>query len=470
MTLPQPSNTSLEQSLIGSVIVYPSALALADGIVSPDDFFEHVHQEIWRILAETLTTGEVIDLKLLINALGPTASLDVADGMTVAQYLARTCAEAVMPVASIAKYAQTVRDLADQRRIGAIGASLAREAPEDPDKLAIEAIDALDNLIASRSRTQSSRVTMAQALTGAVEATAKAYQNNGAPTGVPWCLEELDRKTLGMQPEELTILAARPSMGKSSIAVSCSRQISKLGYKVLLVSLEMSATPIGHRLISDELFDRGRAVSYHKMRGGHVTQAEFERMTEAAQAIEKLPLTIEDGGGLTFARIAAQARQMKRRGGLDLLVVDHLQLIQASDRYQGQRVREVGESTSGAKVLAKELGIPILLLCQLNRGIESRQDKRPILSDLRESGEIEQDADIVIMAYRESYYLQQSEPTPGTPEHYEWQQKMERAHNKCELIVAKQRNGPTGSVQIFLSVADNAVRNAADTSRLPERQ
>ena len=469
MPLPQPSNTGLEQSLIGSVIVYPSALALTAGIVSPDDFFEPVHQEIWRVLVETLTTGEVIDLKLLINALGPTAKLSVSDDMTVAQYLARMCAEAAMPVETVASYAQAIRDLADQRRVGAIGVSLAREAPDDPDKLAIEGIDALDQIIATRSKQSTSRVTMAQALAGAVEATAKAYQNNGAPTGVPWCLEELDRKTLGMQPEELTILAARPSMGKSSIAVSCARQISKLEYKVLLVSLEMSATPIGHRLISDELFDRGKPVSYHKMRGGHVSQAEFEAMTEAAREIEKLPLTIEDGGGLTFSRIAAQARQMKRRGGLDLLIVDHLQLIQASDRYQGQRVREVGESTSGAKVLAKELGIPILLLCQLNRGIESRQDKRPILSDLRESGEIEQDADIVIMAYRESYYLQQSEPAPGTSEHYEWQNKMEAAHNKCELIVAKQRNGPTGSVQIFLSVADNAVRNAAGTSGLPER-
>lgn len=467
--LPQPSNTSLEQSLIGSVIVYPSALALADGIVSPEDFFEPVHQEIWRILAETLATGEVIDLKLLINGLGDVAEINLLKGsghMTVAQYLARLAAEAVSGVI-VNGYAQAVRDLADQRRLADIGASLRYENPHDPDEIAIGAIGAIDQLIAARSKQTASRVTMAQALTGAVEATAKAYQNNGAPTGVPWCLEELDRKTLGMQPGELTILAGRPGSGKSSVAASCSRQIAKLGYKVLLVSLEMSATPLAHRILSDELFDRGTPVAYHKMRGGLVTDGDFQRMSEAASEIESLPLMIDDGGGLTFSRIAAQARQMKRRSGINLLAIDHLQLIQASDRYAGQTVREIGESSAGAKMLAKELGIPVLMLCQLNRGIESRENKRPQLSDLRSSGEIEQDADVVVMVYRESYYLQQSEPTPGTLEHHEWQQKMEAAHNKCELIVAKQRNGPTGSAHIFLSVADNAVRNAVDQSRLP---
>lgn len=471
MTLPQPANVGVEQTLIGSVIVYPDAMRLADGTVTADDFYEPVHQEIWRTLSEASATGRKIDLKLLINALGSTAEVNLLKGtgsMTVAQYLARLAAEAVSTLL-IGDYAQAVRDLADQRRIADVGASLRRENPEDPDRLAVDGIDALDQIIAARSKHSASRVTMAQALTGAVEATAKAYQANGAIIGVPWCLDELDHKTLGLQPEELTILAARPSMGKSSIAVSCSRQAAKRGHKVLLVSLEMSAVPLGHRLISDELFDRGTALSYHRMRGGHVSQDEFGRMTAAATEIETLPLTINDGGGLTFPRIAAQARQMKRRGGLDLLVVDHLQLIQPSSWYGGQRVHEVSESTAAAKVLAKELRIPVLMLCQLSRAVEGRTDKRPQLSDLRDSGSIEQDADVVVMAYRESYYLQQSEPTPGTPEHFEWQTKMEAAHNKCELIVAKQRNGPTGSVQIFLSVADNAVRNAADASRLPER-
>lgn len=471
MVLPQPANTEIEQTILGSVIVYPDSFRQTEGIVTADDFYEPVHQEIWRVLSNASATGRKIDLKLLINAFGDTANFNLLKGsgaMTVAQYLARLAAEAVSTLL-VADYAQAVRDLSDQRRIADVGASLRRENPEDPDRLAVDGIDALDQIIAARSKQSSSRVTVAQALTGAVEATAKAYQANGAIIGVPWCLEELDHKTLGMQPGELTILAGRPGSGKSAIAVSCARQIAKRGFKVLFVSLEMSATPLAHRLISDELYDDGPRISYHRLRGGHVNPDEFERMASVAQAIETIPLTIDERGGLTWSQIAAEARQMKRRGGLDLLIGDHLHLIQASERYAGQTVREIGESTAGSKRLAKELGIPILWLCQLSRGVESREDKRPQLSDLRASGEIEQDCDVAIMVYRESYYLQQYEPTPGSEEYLKWQDAMEKAHNKCELIVAKQRNGPTGSVQIFLSVADNAVRNAADASRLPER-
>lgn len=469
MSVPQPANTEIEQSLIGTVIVYPDGMRFADGIVSADDFFEPVHREIWSVLVDAAATGKKIDLKLLIVALGDRASINLLKGsghMTVAQYLARMSAEA-MPIMMVGDYAQTVRDLSDQRRISDIGESLRRENPEDPDKLAVDGIDALDQIIASRSKSHSSRVTMAQALAGAVDATARAYQNDGAPTGVPWMIDELDHKTLGMQPGELLILAGRPGSGKSSVAASCARLIAKKGLKVLLASLEMSATPLAHRIISDELFDTG-AIAYHRLRSGRINPDEFDRITDAARRIETIPLTIDQRGGITFSQISAQARQMKRRGGLSLLIVDHLQLIQASGRYAGQRVREVGESTAAGKMLAKELDIPVLMLCQLNRGIESRSDKRPVLSDLRESGEIEQDADVVVMVYRESYYLQQTEPELGTDEHFKWQTAMEKAHNKCELIVAKQRNGPTGSVQIFLSVADNAVRNAVDQSRLPE--
>lgn len=468
--LPQPSNTSLEQSLVGAVIVTPDALRLAEGIVTAEDFFEPIHREIWRVIVDATTTGKRIDLKLLISALGDTAAINLLKGsghMTVAQYLARLGAEA-MPAVMVPDYAQSVRDLADQRRIAAIGAALRRENPEDPDRLAIDAIDALDQIIASRSKSTSPRLSAGAAAKLAVDATALAYQNNGAPTGVPWCIEELDHKTSGMQAGDLIILAGRPGSGKSSCAISCSRQIAKKGRRVLFVSLEMSAEQTGHRLVSDELFDAGHAVAYHRLISGRVTPDEFDHVRQAAYEIEKLPLVIEQRGGLTWSQVAAQARQAKRRVGLDLLVVDHLQIIQASQRYAGQQVREIGESTSGGKMLAKELGIPVLMLCQLNRGVESRTDKRPQLSDLRASGEIEEAADAVVFVYRESYYLTQSEPEVGSEEHFKWQAAMEKAHNKCELIVAKQRNGPTGSVQIFLSVADNAVRNAVDASRLPE--
>lgn len=446
--------------------------AAAASILSADDFSEPVHREIWRTVVDADTRGKRIDHRLITSALGAVADKDLLNGggqrLTVSQYIARMCAEAAIPM-DVGSYAREVRDLADQRRIGDIGASLRRENPEDPDRLAVEAIDALDQIIASRSKTQGSRVTMGEALAGAVAATAKAYQHDGAPTGVPWCVDELDRMTLGLQPGEVTILAGRPGSGKSSIVTSCARQIAKRGFKVLLVSLEMSATPLAHRILSDEIFDLGSPVSYHRMRGGRVGPDEFDKMTVAARAIETIPLTIDQRGALTFPQIAAQARQAQRRGGLDLLAIDHLQLIQASGRYAGQTVREIGESTSGSKMLAKELDVPVLMLCQLNRAIEASADKRPQLSHLRASGEIEQDADVVVMVYRESYYLQASEPPIGSEEHFAWQEKMEKAHNKCELIVAKQRNGPTGSVQIFLSVADNAVRNSADQSRLPAR-
>jgi replicative DNA helicase len=464
------ANIALEQSLVGSVIVNPDTFRFAENIITADDFYEPIHREVWRLIADAHAAGKKIDLRLLIAALGETANHGLLgkgqSELTVKAYLARVCTEAALPM-GVPDYAQAVRDLSDQRRIAALGAALWRDRPEDPDKLAIDAIDMLDHIVGARSRSHSPRVTANDAMIAAVDATAAAYQNDGVPTGIPWMIDELDHKTLGMQGGELLILAGRPGMGKSAVAISCCRQIAKRGYKTLLVSLEMSAAPIGHRLISDELYDSEKAIPYHRLRSGKVDPEEFERITRAALRMKDIPLTIEQRGGLTFSQIASMARRMKRRDGLDLLVIDHLQLIQASQRYAGQRVREVGEATAGGKMLAKELGIPVLMLCQLSRGIEGRADKRPFLSDLRESGEIEQDADVVVFVYRESYYLQNTEPKVGTEEHFKWMDAMEKAHNKCELIVAKQRNGPTGAVQIFLSVADNAVRNVVDPCRLP---
>jgi replicative DNA helicase len=469
----QPANIEIEQSLLGSVILNPDTLRFAEGIVSAEDFLEPVHREIWRVVLDSHVAGRKIDLRLVIAALGETSELKLLgkssdNALTVKQYVARLVTESAVPM-MVADYAQGVRDLSDQRRIGAVGAALRRENPEDPDKLAVDGIDALDAIIATRSKgNQIGRVTMRQALVMAVDSTAKAYQNNGAPTGVAWEIGDLDHKTLGMQPGELVILAGRPGMGKSAVAASCCRQIAEKGKKVLLASLEMSAGPLAHRILSDKLYDSG-SIPYFKMRSGRISPDEFDRIAQAAREIEDIPLTIDQRGGLTFAQIASMTRQMKRKSGLDLLVVDHLQLIAASGRYSGQRVREVGESTAAAKMLAKELNIPVLMLCQLNRGIESRQDKRPVLSDLRESGEIEQDADTVIMVYRESYYLMSSEPEAGSEAHLKWQAAMEKAVNKCDLILAKQRNGPVGSVQIFLSVEHNAVRNLSDDQFLPKR-
>jgi replicative DNA helicase len=284
----------------------------------------------------------------------------------------------------------------------------------------------------------------------------------------------------GLQHSDLVILAGRPGMGKSALATNIAYNIAKAwrgevrpdgrtesvnGGIVGLFSLEMSAEQLATRIISEQT-----EIPSYRIRRGEIDPSDFDRIAQMAREMETIPLYIDETGGISIAQLTARARRLKRQRGLDLLIIDYIQLLTGSSRRaQEGRVQEVTEITTGLKALAKELNVPILALSQLSRQVESRDDKRPQLSDLRESGSIEQDADVVLFIFREEYYLKNKEPRPGSEEHFKWQAEMEAVMGKADLIIGKQRHGPTGTIQLHFEANVTRFSDLADVGRLPER-
>jgi replicative DNA helicase len=284
----------------------------------------------------------------------------------------------------------------------------------------------------------------------------------------------------GLQPSDLVILAGRPGMGKTSLATNIAYNIAKAwrgevrpdgrtesvnGGIVGFFSLEMSAPQLANRIISEQT-----DIPSHRILRGEIDPGDFDRIAQVAREMETMPLYIDETGGLAISQLAARARRLRRQRGLDLLVIDYIQLLQGSSHRAAQgRVQEVTEITTGLKTLAKELNVPILALSQLSRQVESRDDKRPQLSDLRESGSIEQDADIVLFVFREEYYLKNKEPRMGTEEYFKWQTEMALVHGKAEVIIGKQRHGPTGTIQLHFEANVTRFADLAEADRLPAR-
>ncbi|MGZ8323444.1 MAG: replicative DNA helicase, partial [Rhodoplanes sp.] len=320
----------------------------------------------------------------------------------------------------------------------------------------------------------------AQALTTAVDMAARAYQRDGRLSGVATGLRDLDRMMGGLQPSDLVIIAGRPGMGKTALATNVAynvarawrgdvrpdgRIVSANGGIVGFFSLEMSAEQLATRIISEQT-----EIPSYRIRRGEIDPSDFDRIAETAREMETIPLYIDETGGLSIAQLAARARRLKRQRGLDVMVVDYIQLLQGSTRRAVEgRVHEVTEITTNLKALAKELNIPVVALSQLSRQVENRDDKRPQLSDLRESGSIEQDADVVMFVFREEYYLKNREPRAGTEEFFKWQSEMEAVHGRAEVIIGKQRHGPTGSVALQFKADVTRFSDLAEDDRLPER-
>lgn len=463
-----PHSVELEQALIGAVLVSNDAFWLADGVVEAGSFYEPIHGALWSAMGDALRLGRKVDVRLLAAALKGGHGGDFrVGGLTAAQYVARLATEATSSLLA-ADYAASLRELADKRAIIA-AAHLADEGARNGATaldVAAQAIDALDQ-IASKNTRASPRVSMAEAMARTADATAQAYQRGGGLAGVTWGLSSMNRRTLGLQRGQLTVQAGRPGMAKTAAATCTMRKAAEDGNVCLMVNLEMDDVSIGQRMVADALHDSGR-ISYWTLREGMFAAADFERIAEVCKEMGKLPITIEQRPNLSFAQIAALARQHKRRhGALDLLIVDHLHLIRPSERYAGNMVAEVGETSAAAKMLAKELDCALLMLSQLSRQVDGRDDKRPTMSDLRWSGSIEQDADLIVMLYRPAYYLERREPTPGSEEHGKWQADMARAHNRLELLIEKQRQGPIGRVEVYCDVACNAVRDLEQRDDVP---
>src|SRR6516225_9441542 len=451
-----PHNIELEQALLGAILVNNEAFYRVSDFLEPRHFFEPIHQKVYEVTSSLVRVGKTatpITLKTFL----PT-DIDVA-GLTVSQYLARLAAEATT-VINAADYGRTIYDLALRRALIGIGEDLVNTAYDSPvDSRPQDQIEEAERSLyelAETGRYDGGFQRFAQALTTAVEMAAHAYQRDGKLSGLATGLKDLDRMMGGLQRSDLVILAGRPGMGKTALATNIAYNIAKAwegevrpdgriesvnGGMVGFFSLEMSAQQLATRIIA-----------------------------EAAREMEQIPLYIDETGGLSIAQMAARARRLKRQRGLDLLVVDYIQLLQGSSRRaQEGRVQEVTEITTSLKALAKELNIPILALSQLSRQVENREDKRPQLSDLRESGSIEQDADIVMFVFREEYYLKNREPRPGSEEHFKWQAEMEAVHGRAEVILGKQRHGPTGTVPLQYKADVTRFADLASDDYMPAR-
>jgi replicative DNA helicase len=475
-----PHNIEAEQALLGAILVNNEALYRVSDFLEPRHFFEPVHQNIYEIAGSLIRVGKIANPVTLKTFLP--ADVDIA-GLTVSQYLARLAAEATT-VINAEDYGRTIYDLSIRRTLIVIGEDMVNVAFDAPvDFMPRDQIEDAERRLyelAETGKYDGGFQRFAAALTTAVDMAARAYQRDGRLSGLATGLHDLDRMMGGLQPSDLIIVAGRPGMGKTSLATNMAYNIARAwrgdvrpdghietvnGGIVGFFSLEMSAEQLATRIISEQT-----EIPSYRIRRGEIDPADFDRIAAVAREMESIPLYIDETGGLAIAQLAARARRLKRQRGLDLLVIDYIQLLQGSTRRAAEgRVQEVTEITTGLKALAKELNVPILALSQLSRQVEARDDKRPQLSDLRESGSIEQDADVVLFVFREEYYLKNKEPRAGTEEHFKWQTDMEAVHGKAELIIGKQRHGPTGTVPVQFKADVTRFSDLADESRLPER-
>jgi replicative DNA helicase len=475
-----PHNIEAEQALLGAILVNNEAFYRVSDFLGPEHFFEPIHQQLYELTANLIRAGKIatpITLKTFLPA-----DVDIG-GLNASQYLARLAAEATT-VISAADYGRTVCDLAVRRNLIRIGEDMVNVAFDAPVDFApreqIEDAERKLYEIAETSRFGSGFQRFAQALTTAVDMAARAYQRDGKLSGLATGLKDLDAKMGGLQPSDLIIVAGRPGMGKTALATNIAYNIAKAhrgetradghiatvdGGIVGFFSLEMSAEQLATRIIAERT-----GIPSSSIRRGGINETDFEKIKDVSIELQHLPFYVDETGGLSIAQLAARARRLKRQRGLDVLVIDYIQLLQGSQRKANEsRVQEVTEITTNLKALAKELNVPIVALSQLSRQVESRDDKRPQLSDLRESGSIEQDADVVLFVFREEYYLANKEPRPGTEEHLKWQTEMDLVMGKAELIIGKQRHGPTGTVQVQFDAHVTRFGDLARDEQLPER-
>ena len=448
-----PHNLEAEQGLLGALLVDNRAMEKID-FLKPQHFFAPAHQRIFEAIMKLTDRGQTASPITLKGYFETDSDLTQVGG---ASYLADLAAS-VVTVINAADYAKSIYDLHMRRELVTLGEEVVNEAFElSLDKDAFSTIELAENRLFTLAETgdvKSGFVTLRQSVMKAVEIADIAYKSDGHVTGITTGLRDLDEKLGGLHKSDLLILAGRPSMGKTALATNMAYRAAarfaesggKEGGIVGCFSLEMSSDQLATRILADEASISGDAI-----RKGNVSKEEFARFVAASQKLSQVPLYIDDTPALSIGAVRSRARRLKRQHGLDLLVIDYLQLLQGSGSRQSSenRVLEVSEITRGLKAIAKELEIPVIALSQLSRQVGNREDKRPQLSDLRESGSIEQDADVVMFVYREEYYLGRSEPAPGTEKHMQWQESMERAHNVAEVVIGKQRHGPIGIVPLF---------------------
>ena len=470
-----PHNIDAEQALLGAILVNNEALDRVSGFLKPEHFYDPLHGQIYETIGQLIHMGKnatPITLRTFFENAEP-----IEPTLTVPQYLGRLAVNATS-IINAADYGRTIYDLSVRRQLITVGEDVvnaAFDSPVDssPEKQIQEAEGRLYAL-AETGKYGKGFVSFGEALLQSVEMAGAAYERDGGLSGISTGLVDLDRQMGGLQRSDLIVLAGRPSMGKTALATNIAWNIAKAyqeeklpdgttktknGGKVGFFSLEMSAEQLASRVLSEQA-----QIASQKIRRGMINEDEFRRLVEVSQKMSVSPLFIDQTGGITIAQLAARSRKLKRQHGLDLLVVDYLQLLAGSSKNaSANRVQEITEITTGLKALAKELEVPIVALSQLSRAVEQREDKRPQLSDLRESGSIEQDADVVMFVFREEYYVERAKPPEGTEKFSLWQADMERCVGTAEVIVGKQRHGPVGTVKLSFESQFTRFGNLAQT-------
>jgi len=470
-----PNNIEAEQALLGAMLVNNDAFYRVSDFLKPVHFYEPLHRKIFEVAGDIIRMGKIantITLKTFLPADQKVGEL------TVAQYLARLAAQAVT-IINAEDFGRAIYDLALRRALITIGedmVNIAYDAPLDmPPQTQIEDTERRLFELAETGRYDGGFQSFNDAVALAIDMAGAAFERDGHLSGISTGIQSLDNKMGGLQRSDLIILAGRPGMGKTSLATNIAYNIAasydpeylpdgsvkaKNGGVVGFYSLEMSSEQLATRIISEQT-----EVSSSKIRRGDITEADFEKLVACSQMMQKVPLYIDQTGGISIAQLAARARRLKRQRGLDVLVVDYVQLMTGSKKAGENRVQEVTEITTGLKALGKELNVPIVALSQLSRQVESRDDKRPQLSDLRESGSIEQDADVVLFVFREEYYVKNQEPRdPDDPKYAEWEATFEKVKGTADVIIAKQRHGPTGTVKLAFQAEFTRFADLADPS------
>ncbi len=442
-----PNNIEAEQSVIGSILVTNEIFDEISTIISSINFYDPMHQKIYNAVESLIYKGMLANPITLKNYFE-----DEKDDLNVPEYLVKITKFSTSTRQAI-EYSKIIYDMFVRRELIKISEQTIDSAKlNDLDTSGQNIIENSERLLfdlAEKGSFSSSLIKFDDALKQTIEMASAAYKNEGGIVGVPTGLRDLDDKLGGFHQSDLIIIAGRPSMGKTSLATNIAfnaanyiQQSSKKS-SVAFFSLEMSSEQLSTRILSEQA-----RIGSNDIRRGRISDEQFDQFLETSKNIAELPLFIDETPAISIAAMSNRARRIKRLHGLEMIVVDYIQLMKGAASNKDGRVQEISQITQGLKAIAKELGVPVVALSQLSRQVEQRDDHKPQLADLRESGSIEQDADVVMFVYREGYYLQRKEPREATVEHAEWQAKMNEVAHLAEIIIGKQRHGPIGKVTL----------------------
>ncbi len=441
-----PNNIEAEQSVIGSILLTNEIFDEINMIIASKNFYDPMHQKIFGAIEKLIYSGMLANPITLKNHFE-----NEKDELNVPEYLVKVTKFSTSSRQAI-EYSKLIYDLFVKRELikiseNVIDTAKLNDLDNDGQKI-IENFEKSLFDLAEKGSFSNSLIKFDEAMRQTIEMASSAYKNDEGIVGVPTGLTDLDDRLGGLHKSDLIIIAGRPSMGKTAlatnIAFNAAKKLQDDGKKssIAFFSLEMSSEQLSTRILAEQ-----SRIKSNDIRRGRISEEQFDKFIETSKNISELPLYIDETPAISIAALSNRARRIKRLHGLDMVVIDYIQLMRASNFKDG-RVQEISEITQGLKALAKELSVPVVALSQLSRAVEARDDKKPQLADLRESGSIEQDADVVMFVYREAYYLERKEPRPATVEHAEWQAKMNEVSSLAEIIIGKQRHGPTGNIML----------------------